>query len=207
MDVNTTSSQTAVCNLLLCFLQSILAPVLASCSLFGLYLLIKYLPNFSLQTFLDAYFWLLGTVAVSNAARPVISKLSSPLNLERFAVNVEVPPGLLADDEQGDAVQNVLISPADVAAVLLGMGLATYELLGHHTNFTLNNMVSCSHLHDLNAAVACCLPAVQAVAGGIYLYRHEHCCCCSANAIEGELQAGNASLQEMHPCAMPCAST
>eukprot|EP00775_Hariotina_reticulata_P010035 gene10035-10191_t len=133
--------------------ESILAPVLASCSLFGLYLLIKYLPNFSLQTFLDAYFWLLGTVAISNAARPVISKLSSPLKLERFAVNVEVPPGLLADDEQGGSVQNVLISPADVAAVLLGMGLATYELLGHHTNFTLNNMVACLVATEILALV------------------------------------------------------
>jgi minor histocompatibility antigen H13 len=48
-------------------LQGLLAPVLASCSLFGLYLLVKYVPDFSLQTFLDAYFWLLGSVAIFGA--------------------------------------------------------------------------------------------------------------------------------------------
>jgi minor histocompatibility antigen H13 len=48
-------------------LQGLLAPVLASCSLFGLYLLVKYVPEFSLQTFLDAYFWLLGSVAIFGA--------------------------------------------------------------------------------------------------------------------------------------------
>jgi len=147
------------------FLQSLLAPVLASCSLFGLYLLIKYLPNFSLQTFLDAYFWLLGTVAISNAARPVISKLSSPLKLQRFSVAVEIPPGLLDDEQQQQqeegSVQNLLISPADVAAVLLGAGLASYELLGHHTNFTLNNMVSWSHvICSCWLLLACCLQLV-----------------------------------------------
>lgn len=36
-----------------CSLQGILAPVLASCSLFGLYLIIKYLPDFSIQVVSD----------------------------------------------------------------------------------------------------------------------------------------------------------
>jgi hypothetical protein len=54
--------------------QGLLAPVLASCSLFGLYLLVKYVPEFSLQTFLDAYFWLLGSVAIFGAGELVRDK-------------------------------------------------------------------------------------------------------------------------------------
>jgi hypothetical protein len=37
--------------------QGALAPVLASATLFGLYLLLRFFPDLSLQTFLDAYFW------------------------------------------------------------------------------------------------------------------------------------------------------
>jgi hypothetical protein len=51
-----------------------LAPVLASCSLFGIYLLLKYFPNLSLQTLLDGYFWLLGTAAITGAARPLLRR-------------------------------------------------------------------------------------------------------------------------------------
>jgi hypothetical protein len=39
--------------------------VLASASLFGIYLVLKYFPDLSLQTLLDAYFFLLGTAAIT----------------------------------------------------------------------------------------------------------------------------------------------
>lgn len=45
--------------------EGALAPVLASASLFGVYLVLKYFPDLSLQTLLDAYFFLLGTAAIT----------------------------------------------------------------------------------------------------------------------------------------------
>jgi hypothetical protein len=51
--------------------------VAASAALFGTYLLITYLPNLSLQTFLDCYFLLLGSIAISGAATPVLKRFTS----------------------------------------------------------------------------------------------------------------------------------
>lgn len=62
-------------------MQGILAPFIASISLFGLYLLIKYLPDLSLQTVLDVYFFLVGSLAISSGAsvllkvRPLLALL------------------------------------------------------------------------------------------------------------------------------------
>lgn len=58
-----------------CYLQGALAPVAASVALFGGYLLVKYLPDISLQTVFDAYFWLLGTVAIAGALAPPLRTL------------------------------------------------------------------------------------------------------------------------------------
>jgi hypothetical protein len=61
-------------------LQGLLAPLFASISLFGVYLIVKYLPDLSLQTFLDVYFFLLGSFALSSGAsallrvRPLIAR-------------------------------------------------------------------------------------------------------------------------------------
>jgi hypothetical protein len=49
-------------------------------------------------------------------------------------------------DEEGNNVPLVQVSPSDLAAAALAVGLASAELLGHHTSFTLNNMVSSSRL-------------------------------------------------------------
>ena len=48
--------------------QGVLAPVAASVSLFGLYLVLKFFPDVSLQTFIDGYFFLLGSFALSSGA-------------------------------------------------------------------------------------------------------------------------------------------
>ena len=52
--------------------QGALAPLAASAALFGGFLLIKYLPWINLQTVCNAYFWLIGSAAVTGA-------LSGPL--------------------------------------------------------------------------------------------------------------------------------
>ncbi|WIA37495.1 hypothetical protein OEZ86_014409 [Tetradesmus obliquus] len=131
--------------------EGLLAPVLASCSLFGLYLLVKYIPDFSLQTFLDAYFWLLGSVAIYGAARPLLRQLA-PGTLGQKSIEWQPPEGLLLDEE-GNNVPLVQVAPSDVAAAAFAVGLASAELLGHHTSFTLNNMVACLVATEILALV------------------------------------------------------
>lgn len=46
-------------------------------SLFGVYLLLKYLPDFNIQSFLNAYFWLLGSIAMVGAFGPTLRTLVS----------------------------------------------------------------------------------------------------------------------------------
>ena len=59
--------------------QGALAPLAASAALLGAYLLVKFFPSFSLQTFFDAYFWLVGSIAIVGAfAPPARRVVSSP---------------------------------------------------------------------------------------------------------------------------------
>jgi minor histocompatibility antigen H13 len=118
--------------------EGALAPFFASASLFGLYLLIKYVPDFSIQTFIDVYFWLLGSFAIGGAVTPLMRSLGGPLGQKSVVVNP--PEGLLLDDE-GKSITRLELAPTDFAAVAIAVGLATAELMSHHTNFTLNNMV------------------------------------------------------------------
>lgn len=69
----------------LCMMQEgALAPVLASVSLFGCYLLVKYLPDFSLQTFLNAYFWLLGSTAALGASGPLLRQVCKMMGVHAY---------------------------------------------------------------------------------------------------------------------------
>ena len=52
------------------FQQGALAPLAASAALFGGFLLIKYLPWINLQTVSNAYFFLIGSAAVTGALLP-----------------------------------------------------------------------------------------------------------------------------------------
>ena len=52
------------------FKQGALAPLAASAALFGGFLLIKYLPWINLQTVSNAYFFLIGSAAVTGALLP-----------------------------------------------------------------------------------------------------------------------------------------
>lgn len=114
--------------------------MLACASLFGLWLLLKYLPDLSLQTFLDAYFFLLGSAAIWGAARPLLRRL--PGGVGQRSLRVDVPDGWLLD-EQGKEIRKVRFAPSDVVAGVLAVGLAGAELASHHSSFTLNNMVAC----------------------------------------------------------------
>lgn len=78
--------------------------MLASASLFGIYLLLKYFPDLSVQTLLDGYFWLLGTAAITGAARPLMRRLTGPLG--QTSLCFDVPDGWLLD-EDGNTIQQV----------------------------------------------------------------------------------------------------
>eukprot|EP00798_Chlamydomonas_sp_ICE-L_P003614 gene3614-13699_t len=77
--------------------SGLLAPILASVSLFGLYLIIKYLPDFSFQGFLDCYFWLLAAFSTVGVSMPLLRKLGGPLG--KPTLSLPVPEGLLIDEE------------------------------------------------------------------------------------------------------------
>jgi hypothetical protein len=73
------------------------------------------------------------------AARPLLRQCA-PGSLGQKSINWQPPEGLLLDEE-GNSVPLVQVAPSDLAAAALAVGLASAELLSHHTSFTLNNMV------------------------------------------------------------------
>jgi len=128
------------------FKEGILAPIMASVSLFGCYLLIKYLPDFSLQTFLNGYFWLLGSIAGIGAFGPLLRQVGGPLGQK--SLQLPLPEGLL-QDEQGESVRTAEFAPSDVLAVVLSLAVASGDLASNHSNFTLNNLMACLIATDI----------------------------------------------------------
>jgi hypothetical protein len=51
-------------------------------SLFSLYLVLKFLPDLNLQTLLNAYFWLLGSISLVGAFGPILRTLVSSVVAE-----------------------------------------------------------------------------------------------------------------------------
>lgn len=70
--------------------EGALAPVFASAALLGAYCLVKFFPDFNVQTFFDCYFWLVGSIAVVGAfavpARRVVSSAREQ-DFRTFCVN------------------------------------------------------------------------------------------------------------------------
>jgi len=120
--------------------QGLLAPIALSCSLFGLYLLLKY-TDLDLSTFLTLYFWLLASLALTGAAAPLLKRVGDALRQPTW--EVEAPEGLLLD-EQGESVTRASLQPSAVLAGGVAVGVATWDALHHGmSSFTFNNMVSC----------------------------------------------------------------
>lgn len=118
-----------------CFVsQGALAPVFASCVLFGGYLLIKWFPDLSLQTFINIYFGLLGSYAVSGAVLPLLGKLPGA---DLFSIKI---PKWLAPAEDGEDLQ---ASWTLLLSIGVGIAVAAADLLCGHHNFTLNNILAC----------------------------------------------------------------
>lgn len=53
--------------------------------------------QFSLQTFLNAYFWLIGSIAITGSTAPLLRQLAGPLGQK--SVTIDIPEGLLAEDD------------------------------------------------------------------------------------------------------------
>lgn len=51
--------------------------------------------------------------------------------------------------EDGVSVTRVKLAPTDIAAALLGVGVASLDLACHHSSFTLNNMLACLIAADI----------------------------------------------------------
>ncbi|KAI8472925.1 MAG: peptidase A22B, signal peptide peptidase [Monoraphidium minutum] len=120
------------------FREGLLAPVVLSISLFGLYLLLKY-TDIDLQTFLNAYFWLLANVAICGAAVPLLARAGDALGQPTW--DFTVPEGLLLD-ESGEPVTAAQLQPSAVVAVAAAVAVTTWDAM-HHSSFTLNNAVAC----------------------------------------------------------------
>lgn len=117
-----------------------MAPVFASVVLFGGYLLIKAFPNLSLQAFINVYFGILGTAAVSGAAAPFLEKL--PFS---SAYQIKIP-AWLAEGKDGEQVEAPWTS---LLAVALGLIVVTADIMCGHQNFTLNNILACLIATDI----------------------------------------------------------
>ncbi|GMH33353.1 hypothetical protein BSKO_01187 [Bryopsis sp. KO-2023] len=120
--------------------EGALAPILASGVLFGGYLLIKFFPNLSLQTFINLYFGILGTGAVAGAASPLFARFP-------FADALTIKfPKWLAADEEGEGLETPWTS---LVAVGLGFALVVADVMCEHQNYTLNNILACLIVTDI----------------------------------------------------------
>ena len=131
--------------------QGLVAPVLASASLFAMYLLIKYFPDLSLQNFLDAYFFLLASFATTGAfltpVKTIAQKLKFTWLTAKFDVNLPKFVNVVAAD--GSKVESLPFYSSDILVVALGLGLAFADLASHHGNFTVNNAIACLIAADI----------------------------------------------------------
>lgn len=64
------------------------------------------------------------------------------------SIPVTFPDGWFLDDE-GNSITRTSIAPTDIAALLLGLGVATVDLSCNHSSFTLNNLLACLIATDI----------------------------------------------------------
>ncbi|KAK3242001.1 hypothetical protein CYMTET_48281 [Cymbomonas tetramitiformis] len=125
--------------------QGLLAPLLASGALLSVYLVLKYLPEWDLAQFLRAYSWLLGCFAIGGNLQLPLNYVLQATRQLRFTVPV---PAGLAQDDQGNSVSQVSLKISDLVAIVVGVGLSTYNWANGSTDFTLNNLIATLILID-----------------------------------------------------------
>lgn len=126
--------------------EGALAPFAASAALFAGYLVVKFFPNLNLQAFLNAYFWLIGSIAIFGALQSPLRRSAGPLG--QTSLQFTVPEGLLLDDS-GESITDASLAPSDILTVLVAIAAATIDLRAGHQNFTLNNMIACLVATDI----------------------------------------------------------
>ncbi|PSC69300.1 signal peptide peptidase [Micractinium conductrix] len=127
--------------------EGLLAPVAASVSLFGLYLLLKYIPDLNIQSLLNAYFWLLGSIAMVGAFGPTLQTLGK--SVQQPVWRFEVPAWLQAADERWETATQGDLAPSDLLSVGAALTLATMDAYANHGNFTINNLIACLIAGDI----------------------------------------------------------
>lgn len=126
--------------------QGALAPVFASVALFGAYLLIKYLPQFDLQTFFNCYFWLIGSIAVIGTLAAPLRQLASGFDGNVFKLSL---PEWLAKDADGQPIREADLAFTDLVAVGVALVAASADVSANHQIFTLNNLLACAITTDI----------------------------------------------------------
>ena len=131
------------------FKNALAAPALASVSLFGFFLVIKFLPDLNLQTVLDVYFFMLATFATLGAASGPFKSIARKANLQ-VTFDVPIPAALGAvDPESNEAVDTLPLYGSDILVTLFALGLACADLASHHQNFSLSNLIACLVAGDI----------------------------------------------------------
>jgi minor histocompatibility antigen H13 len=128
--------------------NALLAPGLASVSLFGFFLIIKYLPDFSLQTILDVYFFMLATFATLGALSGPLKAVAQKANLQ-VKIPVKIPEALNAVDAEDKRVESLPLYGSDIVVTVIALALAFADFSAHHSNFTLSNMIACLIAADI----------------------------------------------------------
>eukprot|EP00210_Caulerpa_lentillifera_P002304 g2212.t1 len=114
--------------------QSLLAPLIASGFLFGLYLIIKNFPQFRIQNLLDFQLGLIGTVSLAQFLEPGLRKLKFLSRLD-FS-----PPVWLLHDSNNEPVT---ISGSQLIGGMISLPIVLFDIISGHQNFTLSNFLAC----------------------------------------------------------------
>ncbi|GJP37150.1 hypothetical protein CLOM_g21590 [Closterium sp. NIES-68] len=134
--------------------QGIAVPILCSCTLFGLYCLLRFAPDLDLRLLFSSYLTLVGGVAVaSHLADPLKAALPKEIN-DRLSVSVDIPSWLLESSPPSSSSSSstspspsavapaaLTLSATDVLSAALGMAVAVASMQPS-APFSLGNIVA-----------------------------------------------------------------
>jgi len=128
--------------------EGALAPVIASATLFGGYLLFKFFPNLNIQTLLNSYFALVGTAAVAGNLLWPIRQWAGKEALGADSLKLSVPEGWLLETD-GSSITELSIAPSDFLALAVGVGLTYADITHAHMLFPVNNAIATMIVADI----------------------------------------------------------
>eukprot|EP00191_Tetraselmis_sp_GSL018_P023234 CAMPEP_0177619968 /NCGR_PEP_ID=MMETSP0419_2-20121207/26594_1 /TAXON_ID=582737 /ORGANISM="Tetraselmis sp., Strain GSL018" /LENGTH=390 /DNA_ID=CAMNT_0019119373 /DNA_START=8 /DNA_END=1181 /DNA_ORIENTATION=+ len=128
--------------------EGLLAPFLASAALFGGYLVLKFFPGLDVQSALNAYFGLVGTIAVAGNLQWPLRRWAGKGGLGAETLRLGVPDGWLIDEE-GNALRELRAAPTDAAALALAVLVTYLDISNGHMLFPVNNAIATMIVADL----------------------------------------------------------